>query len=345
METMQAALFREHGDPSVLKIEEVPRPQAGPGEVLVRILAASVNHLDLWVRRGMPGVKIPLPHIPGSDGVGEVVALGPGASGLKVGQKVVVLPGISSGNSEFDLAGDDHLSADYGIRGEHCSGINCEYVALEERYLLPLPRGIDPIEAAAIPLVFLTAWNMLILRAELQAAERVLVIAGASGVGSAAIQIARDRGAHVVATAGSVAGRKLCLELGADLALDHHDPEWSREVKAWSEGEGVDVVFEHVGPATWAHSLRALGRCGRLVTCGGTTGPKVELLLPHLFMKNLSVLGCTMGPSSSFPSIFERVANGAFRPIIDSVRPLAEIAEVHAKLEAGGVIGKILLCP
>jgi NADPH:quinone reductase-like Zn-dependent oxidoreductase len=342
---MQVVQIPAHGGPSVLRVVDLPQPEPGPGEVLVRVLAVSLNHLDLFVRAGIPGVTIPLPRIPGCDGTGEIAALGAGVSGLAVGQEVVLLPGFSSGESEHDRDGNDHLSDDYGIRGEHSDGFAREYVALEARYVMPLPAGVDPVRAAAVPLVFLTAWGMLVTRAQVRAGERVLVIGGASGVGSAAIQIAREAGARVAATAGSEAKRTLCRELGAEEAFDHGDPEWPRRVKSWSGGRGADVVIEHVGPATWEGSLRSLARNGRLATCGGTTGPKVSLLLPHLFIKNLSILGSTMGPRSAFPAIFEGVAAGRYRPVVDRVLPLSAVAEAHRLLEERAVSGKIVLRP
>lgn len=342
---MQAARIHEHGGPDVLRVDDVPRPEPGPGEVLVRMLGVSVNHLDLWVRRGMPGLKIPMPRIPGCDGTGEIAELGEGVTDLEPGQRVVVEPGFSSGDSPEDRAGNDHLAPDYGIRGEHSDGLACEYVALERRFVFPLPDGVDPVRAAAVPLVFLTAWGMLVTRAQLQSGETVLVLGAASGVGSAAIQIARARGARVVATAGSEEKRALALELGAEAAVDHRDPEWGREVKRLTGGRGADVVVEHVGPATWDTSLRVLARCGRLVTCGGTTGPRVELQLPHLFIKNQSILGSTMGPRSSLPAIFDGVARGTYRPVVDEVLPLSAVRRAHERLERSEVVGKLVLVP
>jgi NADPH:quinone reductase-like Zn-dependent oxidoreductase len=342
---MQAVRIDAHGDPSVLRLVDLPRPEPAAGEVLVRMIAVSVNHLDLFVRAGMPGVKLPLPLIPGCDGTGEIVQLGDGVTHLRPGTKVLVEPGYSSGASAHDLAGDDHLSDDYRIRGEHSDGLDREYVALPARFALPLPAGVDPVRVAAVPLVFLTAWGMLVTRAGVRAGETVLVLGGASGVGSAAIQIARERGARVFATAGSDAKRRLARELGADEVVDHGAPDWGQTVRKLSGGRGVDVVVEHVGPATWETSMRVLARNGRLVTCGGTTGPKVEVALPHLFMKNQSVLGSTMGPRSAFPAILERVASGAYRPVVDRVLPLSRIAEAHELLESRRVLGKIVLTP
>jgi NADPH:quinone reductase-like Zn-dependent oxidoreductase len=342
---MQVAHIPEHGAPSVLRLVDLPVPEPGPDEVLVKMLAVSVNHLDLWSRRGMPGVKLPLPLIPGCDGTGEVVRLGPGVSGPRVGTKVLVEPGYSSGKSAHDLAGNDHLSDDYQIRGEHFDGLSREYVAIEARFVLPLPEGLDPVPVAAMPLVFLTAWGMLVTRARLQRGESVLVIAGSSGVGSASIQVAKDLGARVVATAGTEGKRRLCRELGADEVVDHGDPAWPGQVRKLLGGRGADVVVEHVGPATWEGSLRALARSGRLVTCGGTTGPLVQIALPHLFIKNQSVLGSTMGPRSSFPEILRKARLGVYRPVVDRVMPLSRIAEAHELLETRQVQGKIVLLP
>jgi NADPH:quinone reductase-like Zn-dependent oxidoreductase len=309
------------------------------------MLAVSLNHLDLWARRGMPGLTLEMPFIPGSDGCGEIVACGDGVSVLEAGQRVLVLPGASSGVSAFDLVGDDHLSDDYQVRGEHFDGLDREFVCLEARYVIPLPDGLDPVQVAAMPLVYLTAWGALVERAQLQADETVLILAGSSGVGSAGIQMALDIGATVITTAGSVQKRAFCKQLGAHEVLDHKDPNWPKLVKALTSGRGADVVFEHVGPATWAGSMRSLARRGRLVTCGGTTGPSVEILLPHLFIKNQTILGSTMGPSRAYPAILEKIVSGVYRPTVHSVLPLSRVAEAHQLLEQGSVIGKIVLIP
>ena len=345
---MQVALIREHGDPSVIQIEQRAVPDPGPGEVLVRVLAVSINHLDLWVRRGMPGMPIPFPRILGCDGTGEIVAFGEGtdaANDLKVGDTVVIEPGYSSGNSAMDLAGLDHLSDDYGVRGEHCDGLDAEFVTIEARFLTALPAAIDPIQAAAMPLAFVTAWGMLVTRVNLQPEEIVLVLGGTSGVGSAAIQIAKYLGARVIATAGTEAKRDLAGLLGADDVIDHSTPGWSKRVRELTDGRGADVVVEHVGPATWNDSTRSLARNGRLVTCGGTTGAEVSIQLPHLFIKNISILGSTMGPRNAYSAIFEAAATGAFKPVVDRVLPMSEIASAHAALENREVLGKIVLIP
>jgi NADPH:quinone reductase-like Zn-dependent oxidoreductase len=342
---MKALRIHAHGGPEVLVVDDVPRPIPQAGEVLVKVLAASINHLDLWVRRGMPGFPVPFPRTLGCDGIGEVVELGAGVSGLRPGERVVLEPGYSSGASPEDLRGDDHLAPDYGIRGEHGDGFHAEYVALPARYVFPLPSGVDTVVAAAAPLVFLTAWGMLVSRAKLQAGETVLILGGASGVGSAGIQIAKTMGARVIATAGSERKLELARSLGADAAVDHSREGWDKEVKKLTGGRGCDVVFEHVGPATWDTSMRSLARLGRLVTCGGTTGAKVALLLPHMFIKNLSVLGSTMGPRSALRTIFEHIAAGRYKPVVDRAMPLAEARAAHELLESRQVAGKIVLVP
>jgi len=342
---VKALRIHAHGGAEVLRIDEVPIPEPRAGEVLVKVLAASINHLDLWVRNGMPGFVVEFPRVLGCDGTGEIASLGAGVSGLRVGQRVVLEPGQSSGDSPEDLAGEDHLAPDYGIHGEHGDGYLAEYVAVPARYAMPMPEGVDPIAGAAVPLVFLTAWGMLLGRAKLAAGETVLVLAGTSGVGSAAIQIAQRHGARVIATAGTEAKRAKCLELGANAVVDHSVPSWDREVKKLTDGRGCDVVVEHVGPATWDLSMRCLARAGRLVTCGGTTGPKVSLLLPHVFIKNLSILGSTMGPRLALREIFMDVAASRYRPVVDRVMPMSRAREAHELLESRRVAGKIVLIP
>ncbi|MCA9000538.1 MAG: zinc-binding dehydrogenase, partial [Planctomycetes bacterium] len=228
---------------------------------------------------------------------------------------------------------------------EHCDGFDAEYVVLPERYVTLLPLGLDPIQTAATPLVFLTAWGMLMERARVRAGETVLVLAAGSGVGSAAIQIAKAEGATVITTAGSDEKMQLGLDLGADHVVDHSQENWSKEVKRLTGGRGANLVVEHVGPATWSESMRCMARNGRLVTCGGTTGPKVNLILPHLFIKNLAVMGSTMGPRSAFPLILERLAAGTYKPVLNRILPMSQVAEAHRILEDRGVVGKIVLTP
>ncbi|MEZ6021767.1 MAG: zinc-binding dehydrogenase [Planctomycetota bacterium] len=323
---------------------EVPEP--GHGEVLCKVLAVSVNHLDVWVRRGMPGFPVPFPRILGCDGTGEVVATGPGCHTAAIGQKVLLEPGYNHNLDSIEVRrGEDYLAADYQIRGEHGDGFDVEYVVLPERYITTLPAGLDPITTAATPLVFLDAWGMLMERARVREGETVLVLAAGSGVSSAGIQIAKGEGARVIATGSTQAKRDLAIELGADHVIDPGQPGWSKQVKELTGGHGADVVFEHVGPATWNESMRSLARNGRLVTCGGTTGPKVEIQLPHLFIKNQSVLGSTMGPASAFPLILERLAAGTYRPVVHEILPMSQVRRAHEIVEGREAIGKVLLIP
>ncbi|HIF41115.1 MAG TPA: alcohol dehydrogenase [Planctomycetes bacterium] len=349
---MQAIHVAQHGDPSVLQVVDIPRPEPGPGEVLVRVLGVSINHLDLWVRRGMPGLDIPLPRIPGCDGAGEVVACGEGvdAPALEVGRSVLLEPGYRLGAPAAARPGVDpdeldHLEDDYGIRGEHCDGFDAEYAVLPATHMYPLPDGIDVQAVASAPLVFLTAWGLVHFRGQVKAGERVLVLAGSSGVGSAAIQVARAAGAEVMATAGSAEKAALATELGATKVVDHYDPQWPKQIHQWTGGKGADLVVEHVGAATWSGSMRCLARKGRLVTCGSTAGAKVEMVLRHLFIKNQSVLGSTMGPRSALPKIVQNIAEGIFSPVVDRVMPLSEVAQAHRLLEEKKVLGKIVLVP
>lgn len=345
---MRAVHVTEHGGPEVLELVDLPVPEPGPGEVRVRVAAVSVNHLDVWVRRGMPGVEIPMPHVPGCDGTGYVDALGPGAEDVAVGEiavgdAVMLEPGFTLEEGSEVQQGLDHLAPDYGIRGEHAPGFAAEYVCLSAHYVRRLPEGVDVVRAAALPLVFLTAWGMLVTRANVHPSETVLVMGAASGVGSAAIQIAKAEGCRVITTASTDAKRALGRDLGADEVLDHTDPEWPKRVKELTDGRGADIVVEHIGPATWDGAMRSLARNGRLVTCGGTTGPKVSITLPHLFMKNQSVLGSTMGPRAAFPDILAAVSRGAFRPVVDRVLPIEEVREAHRLIEGREVVGKLVL--
>lgn len=341
---MRAVHLVEHGGPEMLRMVQLPLPEPAADEVRVKVAAISLNHLDVWVRRGMPGVEIPMPHVPGCDGTGVVDAVGSGvADSISIGMPVLIEPGYTLEDGPEVQAGMDHLAPDYGIRGEHSPGLAAEYVCLPARYVTRLPTEADLVQVAAMPLVFLTAWGMLHTRAAIQTGETVLVLGAASGVGSAAIQIAKASGCRVITTAGSDAKRALGKELGADEVLDHRDAGWPKEVKALTGGRGVDVVFEHIGPATWDGAMRVLARCGRLVTCGGTTGPKVSITLPHLFMKNQSVLGSTMGPRAAFRDILDGLASGSFRPVVHSVLPVEQIAEAHRLLEDREVVGKLVL--
>jgi len=340
---MKAIVYSEHGGPEVLRYTEVPPPEIGAGEILVRVRACALNHLDLWLRKGIPGMPIPLPHIPGSDIAGEVERVGDKVTTVKPGQKVLLQPGISCGQCAKCLAGEDNQCRAYTLFGQGVDGGCAEYVRSPAVNAVPMPENISFEEAAAFPLVSLTAWHMLITRAQLKPAETVLVLAAGSGVGSAAIQIAKASGARVVATAGSDEKLSKARELGADAVINHSRQEIAAEVKRLTDRRGVDVVFEHVGQATWEQSIRSLVPGGRLVTCGATTGYVGNLDIRYLFTRQLSLLGSFMGSKAELYSALELLRRGLLKPVIDIVMPLAECTKAHERLEHREQFGKIVL--
>jgi NADPH:quinone reductase-like Zn-dependent oxidoreductase len=340
---MKAILFHQHGAPDVLKYTNAPDPTIRPNEVLVRVKACALNHLDLWVRRGMPGVSIPLPHIPGSDIAGEIAQIGADVTTVKVGQKVVLAPGVTCGKCPACLSGQDNRCRQFTNLGYLIDGGCAEYVRAPDVNCLPYPENLSYEEAAAVPLVFQTAWHMLVGRAELQPGEDVLILGAGSGVGSAAIQIAKFSGARVIATAGSDQKLEKARQLGADHLINHKSQKIHDEVRRITGKRGVDIVFEHVGVATWDESLASLAPSGRLVTCGATTGYDAKLDLRFLFSRQLSLLGSYMGTKSELLTVMKLVAAGRLKPIVDRVVPLAEAAAAHAYLEVGSQFGKVVL--
>ncbi|MFO1053739.1 MAG: zinc-binding dehydrogenase [Planctomycetota bacterium] len=342
---MRAALVREHGGVERILFEDRDVPAVGPGEVRVRIRAAGLNHLDTWVRRGVPGHTFPLPLVLGSDGAGVIDALGDGVAKLAIGDEVVIFPGTSCGVCAACVSGVDQLCREYRILGEARDGTCAEFVVVPSANLAPKPASLDFVAAASFALVFQTAWTMLVRKASLRAGETVLVHAGGSGVGSAAVQIARLFGATVIATAGSPAKCAQAKALGADEVIDHTASDFYEVVRRITGKRGVDVVFEHVGAATFERSMRCLARGGRLVTCGATTGGKVDISLHQVFFKNLSILGSTMGSKGDLWTILGLVAKGTLRPVVAEVMPLTALREAHAKIEGRGLFGKIVVEP
>lgn len=340
---MKAIFFHLHGGPDVLQYEEASEPPLRANDVLVRVKACALNHLDLWVRRGLPGVPIPLPHIPGSDIAGEIAKIGADVTNVRVGQRVVLAPLVSCGKCPACLAGLDNHCRQATNLGYMIDGGCAEFVRAPEVNCLPYPENLKWEEAAAIPLVFQTAWHMLIMRAQLQPGEDVLILGAGSGVGSAAIQIAKFFGARVIATAGSDEKLSKAKELGADHLINHKSQKIRDEVRRITNKRGVDVVFEHVGTATWEDSLASLAPAGRLVTCGATTGYDAKVDLRFLFSRQLSLLGSYMGTKSELHTVMKLVAAGRFKPIVDRIFPLAEAAAAHAYLESGSQFGKVVL--
>lgn len=342
---MRAVVVREHGEFEALRLEDVPVPEPGAGEVQVRVKASGLNHLDTWVRRGVPGHRFPLPMIPGCDGAGVISAVGAGVHGLREGDAVVLAPGLSCGRCEACASGRDNLCRHYGILGETRDGTNAEYAVVPAVNALPKPESLSFVEAAALPLVFLTSWTMLIDRSELRAGDWVLVHAAGSGVGSAAIQIAKLWGATVIATASTQDKRDRALALGADHVLDYTQEGWSKEVYGLSGKRGLDVVVEHVGAATFQDSLRCLKKGGRLVFCGATSGAEVTLDLRPIFFKSWSILGSTMGARGTVQRVLDLAGSGRLRPVVDTVLPLEEVREAHRLLADRAQFGKVLLEP
>ena len=340
---MKAALFHEFGGPEVVRIEPVAMPVPGPGEVRLRVAAAALNHLDLWVRRGLP-IETTMPHIGGSDVAGTVAALGDGVVDVVPGERVVVNPSLWCGRCEWCLRGEQPLCVRYRILGEHTQGGFAEYVCVPAANLLRVPDTLPLERAAAAPLPFLTAWRGLMTRARLQPGESVLVTGASGGVASAAVQIAKHAGATVFAvTTGAHAAQVRAL--GADVVYDREQVDFAKELWRDTEKRGVDVVFDSVGAALWPGCVRSLARLGRLVVYGATTGHDGTLDLRAVFWKQLQVVGTTMATHEEFQQVMARVFAGVLEPVVDVVWPLERAAEAHARLEAGAHFGKIVLVP
>jgi len=338
---MKAVRFHAHGGPDVLRYEEVPEPVPGPGEALIRVRACALNHLDLWQRRGMEKVKISFPHISGADVAGEVVSSPDGE--FAPGRRVMLQPGISCARCMACLDGRDNECKSYDVLGYRSNGGYAEYVKVPVQNLIAIPDAIGFVEAAAFPLVFLTAWHMLITRARLRAGEDVLVLGAGSGVGQAAIQIAWRHGARVFATAGTDAKLAKARQLGAYEVVNHTTEDVPKRVREFTGGHGVDIVVEHVGSATWDQSLRCLVRGGRLVTCGATTGHEAQIDLRVLFGRQLSLLGSYMGRKGELLRAAPFFFAGELRSVVDRTYPLAEAAEAHRHLESRQQFGKVVL--
>lgn len=342
---MKAAYFEEHGEPEVLGTGELPDPEAGEGEVVVQVRAVALNHLDLWTRRGLPGLDLPLPHVGGSDVAGVVASTGPGVREWGPGDRVVVNPALWCGACEWCQRGEQSLCDDFHILGEHVHGGAAERVAVPTRNLYRIPEALDFATAAAAPLVFQTAWRGLVGRGRLRAGETALITAASGGVGTAAVQIARHAGARVFAVTSGPENVERVEALGADRVVDRRDESFS-EV-AWRETgkRGVDLVFDSVGQATWKECVRALAKRGRLVTYGATTGADGTQDIRRMFWKQLEIRGTTMASRSEFERVMGLIVAGELHPVVDRVWPLERIRDAHERLEAGEQFGKIVLEP
>jgi NADPH:quinone reductase-like Zn-dependent oxidoreductase len=324
---------------------EAPEPVAAAGTVIVSVRAAALNHLDLWVRRGLPGLKLDLPHIGGSDVAGVIDELGPGADGWSVGDRVAVNPSLWCGSCEWCERGEHPLCLDFKILGEHVAGGTAERVRVAARNLYRIPESLDFRAAAAAPLAYQTAWRALKNRGRLAVGETVLITGASGGVSTAAIQIARLLGARVLAVTSGAENVERVRKLGAETVFDRLEGDFAGGVKGATDGRGVDLVLDSVGEATWEACLRSLARLGRLVTYGATTGPQGAIEIRHTFWRQVSVAGSTMASRAEFEEVMGHVCSGQLEPVVGQVRPLDEIREAHEALEAGDVFGKLLLEP
>ena len=340
---MKAVVFNEHGGPEVLQHTEVADPQIKANEVLVEVRACALNHLDVWARQGLPGIKIPLPHILGNDIAGVVRACGELVTWVQAGDEVMLQPGVSCGHCIECLRGQDNLCAEYDILGYRRDGGYAELVAVPGVNVIPKPLNLSWEEAAALPLVTVTAWHMLVTRANVQPGEDVLIHAAGSGVGSIGIQVAKLRGARVLATAGSDEKLAKARELGADETINYTREDWPKEVRRLTGKRGVDVVFEHTGAETWTGSITVLARNGRLVTCGATSGFDAPTDIRQLFYRHLTFLGSFMGSKAELLDAMKFIESGAIRAVVDRVLPLSEARRAHELMEDRAQFGKLVL--
>jgi NADPH:quinone reductase-like Zn-dependent oxidoreductase len=340
---MKAVRIHQFGGPEVLTYEDVPDPQLRKNQVLVRVRACSLNHLDVWARKGLPGVK--LPHILGSDVAGEVAEVGEYVSGFKAGQRVLLAPMHYCGHCEKCVAGIQNECREFTVLGNGVDGGNCELIAAPAANVIPIPDSLDFNQAASVPLVFVTAWHMLVGRAGIRPGQTVLVLGASSGVGIAAIQIAKLFHCRVITTAGDESKLAKGRELGADYGIDHYKQKISDEVRRITNKQGVDIVIEHVGAATWDESVKSLKTGGTLVTCGATTGPNVAIDLRHLFARQLSLLGSYMGTMGELHEVLKHVFAGRLKPVVDRTFPLSELRAAHEYLEKSLMFGKIVVNP
>ena len=342
---MRAVVLRQHGGPEVLAVEDLPEPRAGAGQVRVRVAAVAVNHLDIWVRNGLPHLKLEYPFRLGADVAGTVDAIGEGVSGVAVGDEVVVNPGHSCGRCRECLSGRDNLCRWFRLMGEDISGGYCEQIVVPAQNVVAKPKSLSFTDAAALPTTFLTAWQMLTRKAPVKPGDDVLVMAAGSGVGVAAVQMAKLHGARVIATASTDEKLARAKQLGADETINHASQDLVAEVKRLTGKRGVDIIFEHVGAEVWPKLILSLTRGGRIVTCGATSGWDARTDLRHVFFRQLEILGSTMGPKGDLFPILDLVGAGRLKPIVDKIMPLAAAQEAHRLLQGRAIFGKIVLTP
>lgn len=346
---MKATVFHEHGGPDVLSYEDIDAPTLGDDEVLVKVKYVALNHLDLFVRGGIPGLKLEMPHILGSDISGEITEVGNKVSdSLEVGQKIIVDPGISCGECEFCINGQESMCSSYGIIGEHYRGGYAEYLNVDAKNIIPIPKesNLDMAGAASIPLTLMTAWRMLMTKAQIKDGDDVLIIGIGGGVALAGLQIAKAAGARVIVTSSSDKKLENAYTLGADEGINHQEtPDYHKEIYRLTNKRGVDIVLDSVGQETWSRSMKSLRKGGKLVTCGATSGPIAETNVNLLFWKQLEILGSTMGSRNELRTALKLVWDGTILPTVDRILPLSKAQEAHEILEKGEQIGKLVLKP
>ena len=342
---MKAIRFQRHGGPEVLQLEELPDPVPGPGEVVVDVKAASINHIDLWLRGGLPSFPIKLPRIPGADASGIVSAVGKDVTGARVGQRVLLDPATSCGVCEFCGQGDMPLCLNYRIRGEHADGVQCERVAVPAVAAIPIPDSLSFEAAAAAPLTFLTSWRMMVTRGGVKPCDWVLIHSVGSGIGTACLSIAKMYGARVIATASTDEKVAKAAKIGAEIALNSTKDDVVKRVKEATGRRGCDIVVDYVGKATWNQSLLCAKRGGRIVTCGATSGFDPVEDLRHVFFRQIQILGCTMGNEAELAAALRCLFQGKLTPVIDCVMPLAEAAKAHQLIQDRKTFGKVVLTP
>ena len=346
---MKATVFHEYGGPDVLSYEDIDTPTIGENQVLIKVKNVALNHLDLFIRAGIPGLKLEMPHILGSDISGEITEVGSKVSAsLEVGQKIIVDPGVSCGVCEFCIRGQESLCSSYGIIGEHYRGGYAEYLNVDAQNVIPIPKesGLNMAGAASIPLTLMTAWRMLMTKAQVKAGDDVLIIGIGGGVALVSLQIAKAAGARVIVTSSSDKKLEKAYTLGADEGINHNEtPDYHKEIYRLTNKRGVDIVVDSVGQATWSRSMKSLRKGGELVTCGATSGPIAETNVDLLFWKQLELLGSTMGSKDELRTALKLVWNGTIRPVVDRILPLSKAQEAHEILEQGSQMGKLVLKP
>ncbi|MCK4773896.1 MAG: zinc-binding dehydrogenase [Candidatus Krumholzibacteria bacterium] len=340
---MRAVYYEEHGGPDVLKIGDFDDPAAARGQVVIDVKSVSLNHIDLFLRRGLPGLRIPLPHIPGCDAAGVVSEVGEDVTTVAVGDRVLMNPSVSCGQCEFCVRGDASLCTTYTLIGETTQGTCCEKIVVPAINAIPIPDSLSFDDAASIPLVFLTAWRMMIKKGRLRAGESILILGASAGVGIAAIQIAKVAGARVLAAASTDEKLELCRALGADVLINYAKEDFVKRVRTATGKRGVDVVIDYVGKETWVKSLKSLASGGRLLTCGATTGYDPQTDLRHIFYRQLEVIGSTMGSRNDLMAPLNLILEGRMRTVVGAVFDLEETAEAHRVMEERRALGKIVL--